>query len=454
MTREELVQLSTDELITLVLRQGEILLLLQEQIHLLSERVAQLEAHLAGRKPPKGKAAMGCVRPNVAKPAAEQQKPRKKRMQGFARKREESTHYVQHAVAKCPDCGCTLRGGYIRRRRQVLHIPVVPVQVIEHEIIARQCPQCGREAVPKVDLTAEVVGQHRVSAQTMSLVTTLREVGRVPLRTIQWYLRALHGLKLSLGELVAILHDVAKQGRATLERLKGQIRASPVVHGDETGWRENGRNGYIWTFSTPQIRYFLYRQSRSGKVVTEVLSEAFEGHLVSDFYGGYNRMEGRHQRCWTHLLRDIHELREEHPDDTVLQRWARRVYRLFLWAKAFHSGDAERRVRAQHLFERLLSGLCQPFLQGQRPQRTLCVRIERFLPELFAFVADPRVPADNNAAERSLRPLVVSRKISGGTRSPEGSNTKMVLASLFGTWHVQGLNPFESCHNLLLSPQV
>ena len=62
--------------------------------------------------------------------------------------------------------------------------------------------------------------------------------------------------------------------------------------------------------------------------------------------------------------------------------------------------------------------------------RVLCQRVERFLPELFTFVAEPRASADNNAAERSLRPTVVSRKISGGTRSPEGSNTKSVLASV------------------------
>ena len=342
----------------------------------------------------------------------------------------------------------------MRRRRQVLHIPLAPVQVIDHEVIARQCPQCGREVVPDVDLSAEVVDQHRVSAQTMSLIATLREVGRLPVRTIQWYLDTLHGLKLSVGELVEILHTVAKLGKATLERLLEQVRAGPVVHGDETGWRENGRNGYVWTFSTPEVRYFLYRHSRSGEVVTEALGEEFTGHLVTVFYGAYNRMLGPHQRCWVHLLRDIHKLKDEYPDDVVLHQWARRVHRIFSWAKGFRSEDNERRLRARYLFERLLNRVCQPSQQGQAPQRILCQRIDRFLSELFAFVADPRVPSDNNAAERSLRPLVVSRKISGGTRSLHGSNTKMSLASLFGTWQVCGQNPFRACQKLLLSPQV
>ena len=69
-------------------------------------------------------------------------------------------------------------------------------------------------------------------------------------------------------------------------------------------------------------------------------------------------------------------------------------------------------------------------------------------------MADPLVPADNNAAERSLRPLVISRKISGGTRSDQGTDSKMALASLFGTWHANGLNPFLACRQMLASPQL
>jgi transposase len=80
---------------------------------------------------------------------------------------------------------------------------------------------------------------------------------------------------------------------------------------------------------------------------------------------------------------------------------------------------------------------------------TLCKRVERFLPELFVFVAYPGVPSDNNLAERSIRPLVIARKISGGTRRSRGSSTRLGLASLFGTWMAQGLNPFHQCLALL-----
>ena len=88
----------------------------------------------------------------------------------------------------------------------------------------------------------------------------------------------------------------------------------PVVHADETGWREDGHNGYVWTFSTPTERYFL-RRGRGKAVVDEVLGDQFAGVLVSDFYAAYHHYDGPKQRCWAHLLRDIHDLRALYPDD-------------------------------------------------------------------------------------------------------------------------------------------
>jgi hypothetical protein len=89
-------------------------------------------------------------------------------------------------------------------------------------------------------------------------------------------------------------------------------------------------------------------------------------------------------------------------------------------------------------------------LEKEVPQRVLCQRCQRFIKELFHFVVDLRLPPDNNAAERAIRPLTVSRKISGGTSSARASETKGILASLFGTWRLQGLNPFIACSKRLM----
>ena len=112
-------------------------------------------------------------------------------------------------------------------------------------------------------------------------------------------------------------------------------------------------------------------------------------------------------------------------------------------------------LKREQLRERKLLAICRPFLSDPSVvQGKLCRRIERHIKELFVFVAEPAVPADNNPAERSLRHLVISRKISGGTRSEQGTERKMTLASLFGTWRAQGLNPLAACRQLLISPQL
>ena len=177
--------------------------------------------------------------------------------------------------------------------------------------------------------------------------------------------------------------------------------------------------------------------------------------MVSDCYAAYHHYDGPKQRCWAHLLRDIHDLRTLYPDDTPLARWADAVHGIYDRAKACTHPQAKRRRTAQLALERQLLALGQPFRHDpSATQAKLCRRIERHIRELFVFVAEPDVPADDNAAERSLRHLVISRKISGGTRSEQGTQSKMTLASLFGTWRAQGLNPLAACRQLLISPQL
>ena len=91
-----------------------------------------------------------------------------------------------------------------------------------------------------------------------------------------------HQLHLSVGAIVQAVHGVARQAETAVREVLEQVRASPVVQGDETGWRQDGSNGYVWTFSTPSERYFL-RRGRDKGVVDEVLDSSFSGVLVSRF---------------------------------------------------------------------------------------------------------------------------------------------------------------------------
>ena len=229
-----------------------------------------------------------------------------------------------------------------------------------------------------------------------------------------------------------------------------------MVHADETGWRQNGKNGYLWTFSTPTERYFQYG-GRDGAMVDQALGDAFAGVLVSDFYKAYDHVRCSHQRCWAHLLRDAHDLRKQYPKEAAVQTWVDALHRLYLDAVAFvatASADPLARAAAASRFDARLLALAQPFLTDRSaPQHILSKRIAHYLGELLTFVREPDVPPDNNAAERSLRHLVTTRKISGGSRSPDGTATKVALATLFGTWRAQDINPFLACRQLL-SPQA
>ena len=423
---------------------------LQAVIERLERRIADLE----GQAKPGGPPRMPGLKAKPGRKPPAQQGPRKQRRHGFARRRMTPTQRVEHAMDHCPDCGTQLSGGWTHRTREVIDLPQVPVEVTEHVYMARICPGCRRRCLPPTQLDGVVMGQQRLGVNLISLIATLREEARLPIGVIRKYLRIVHGLHVSKGAIVDAVHRTAQQGQAKVASILAQIRASPVVHADETGWREDGHNGYVWTFSTPDARYFL-RRGRGKAVVDEALGDSFSGVLVSDFYAAYHHYDGPKQRCWAHLLRDIHDLRARYPDDAPLAQWADAVHQLYRQAKACtHPQEASRRT-AQLALERRLLALCQPFLlDASATQAKLCRRIERHIKELFVFVAEPAVPSDNNAAERSLRHLVVSRKISGGTRSERGTDSKMTLASLFGTWRVQGLNPLTACRQLLRSPQL
>jgi len=404
----------------------------------LTQRIQELEARLSGRGGPTG---MPGLKPTSTKrpPRKTERKPR---AHGYARRRSTPTERVEHKMDKCPECDMTLGGGSVHHAREVIDIPVVPARIVEHVYIARECPKCQKRRVPTVDLPDEVVGHRRLGINLMSLIVSLREEGRLPIARIKWYLRVFHQLDLSVGAIVDICHQVAEKAKGTIEQILESLQTSPVVNVDETGWRQDGDKGYaaprhgrshLWIFRGAKSVYYKWG-NRAKEMMDKVLGEGCLATLVSDFYAAYNHYSGVKQRCWSHLLRDIHELTTLWPDDVGLKGWADGVHAIYVEAKAFNDPEEGARCAAQLHFEQKLLALCQPYWDDSKtPQHKLCRRIKRYIKELFVFVADPSVPADNNAAEHGLRGLVTSRKISGGTRSAKGTETKMALASLYST---------------------
>lgn len=252
------------------------------------------------------------------------------------------------------------------------------------------------------------------------------------------------------------------------QAIKKRVRKSAIVHGDETGWREGGQNGYIWCFCTPEgERYYEYDHSRAGAVVKRILGTQFKGTLVTDFYAAYNDLPCEHKRCWAHLLRDLHKLKEEHKDNEQVLSWTEQLRRLYDIAQDAIRGKGlwgrwpPTQRQREMLYIELVEGVAQlagPYANakehGTHPCHTLSKRLMLHQDSLFQFVLQSGLSADNNLAERSIRPVVVMRKVSGGTQSERGSRTRITLASLFGTWRTKGLNPFSECLFLLSQPST
>ena len=426
----------------------------------LQERVGELLAALAdpdGDEPGARATTMPGLKPTAPGKRRAPPAPRPRRAHGFGRKRMAPTARQVHADDRCPRCQTPLRGGTRRCRREVIEVIPARVEVTEYVYLVRRCPRCSGQWQPGPELAGVVVGQRRLGVGLLSLLAYLREELRLPIRAIQGYLATVAGLRLSMGSIVAALHLLAARAAGAVAGLQEAIRAGPVLHVDETGWREDGANGYAWTFSTEQKRVFVHG-GRDRGVLETALGDAYEGVLISDFYAVYTSYDGRHRYCWAHLRRDVDALTEQHPAAAAVRGWVVAIHAPNRRAKADAADparDPRRRQQQRQGYEAELGARCAPCLGvAEAPPRGLCERITKHLAEPFVFVEEPAVPPTTNAAERSLRHLVTCRKISGGTRSSVGTATKMALATLFGTWRLQGLNPLAQCRALLTQSQV
>ncbi len=415
-----------------------------------AQRIVELEeevARLRGGRP----GVDLCIKPSVAK---KEKGPRKKRKSSFSRHSLAANRVMYHALDECPDCGRPLSGGSTKWRHQVIDTPRVRVDVTDHVFVERRCGVCGKRWTPdaSVVLADIVVGKKSYGVGLMSLIAHLKTACRVPIGLIRKLMYTLYGIKISSGQIAEILHDVGELGESTYDDFLDTVRGSPVVNADETGWREDGVNGYIWSFSSPDVRYYTYRHSRGSIVAKEVLGEEFTGALTCDFYAAYNFYEGEKQRCWVHLIRDLKALVEKNPDLPDVAAWYPLVKDVYERAKdtiLMRYTDHER-SKLREGFERELLAVCKPYTGNKTaPQRVLAERMERFIGELFVFVQCPEVPSENNAAERAIRPAVVARKISGGTRSERGSKTSSILRTLFETWALQGRNTMDACREMI-----
>jgi hypothetical protein len=353
----------------------------------------------------------------------------------------------------CPQCDGRL-AKLRKHRRLVEDLIRSTVKTTCYHTRSGICPNCRRRIesrAPGQPPAANLPhGQLGVNALTTAAILRVRH--RLPFRQIAQLLMDLPGLRVSAGAIVKQVKRLAKWLDGKYQDLLRRMRASEHVHVDETGWRIDGKNFWLWAFTDPTFTLYHVDQSRGGKVPLKLLGKAFGGTVIADFYGAYDRLNGKKQRCLTHLLREVKELSEadatfaDCPLSRKLSRWCKEALRLKKrWEEL---DDAHYEVKASRLEDRLDELTRGP--SDHADARRLCKRLTRHRGELTRFLWEEKLDGTNNAAERALRPAVVMRKITGGSRSRAGAAAWTKLASLMRTADQRGLGVYDATQKLIL----
>jgi hypothetical protein len=283
-----------------------------------------------------------------------------------------------------------------------------------------RCRCCQRTCQGRGDL--ELPGSH-IGPRARLLTCYSRAHLGISLGKTRDLLHDFFGLTISRPGLLGHLRWGGQLFAPVVDELQELLRQSPVVQSDETGWRIDGRAAWAWCFRDPRLALFLIDRHRSRDVLIRALGGSFAGTLVSDFYAAYNGLDCAKQRCLVHLLRELAKLREELPWQSA-RAFIQPLIDLFRDAIQLGKDREELGPAKFHEAYRRLIDRFDELMLGTRSRHPDCVRIWKRLykhcDELFTFLDDPAVPADNNGTERDIRSLAAARN-DGGTHRADWS---------------------------------
>jgi transposase len=353
-------------------------------------------------------------------------------------------HREQHRESHCPDCGGKLTPCNVTRQRYIEDIPQdVHVEVAEHTIHRDWCPRCRKMVEPKVPeaLPNATIG-NRLLVMSAWLHYALGNTISPILSVFNFHLQ----LVLTPGGLVQMWHRLAEILKSWYEEIAAEIVLAGVLHADETGWRINGRLGWLWCFTTPTATLFAIERSRASPVVLKFITEQFAGVLVSDFWAAYNLLVCAKQKCLVHLLRDLERVERYKDTSGDWTRFAKKLRRLIRDAIRLRKrGEDLNPAAYERRYHRIQQRL-QVMIEmdwTNRQVRRLVKRLRRHQHELFTFLLKHEVPFENNFAERIIRLAVILRKNSYNNRSDKGASTQAILMSVFTTLKQRGLHPIK-----------
>ena len=358
--------------------------------------------------------------------------------------------------ATCPMCGERVRETHVASQYQEDLPPVQPV-VRRFDIHIGTCEGCHRRVQGRHPLqTSEALGAAGVQLgpHAVALAVQLNKQFGVSFGKIATLFRERFGLRVTASAVVRALHRVAAKGQPTYAALCETVRTSAVVAPDETGWKVGGLLHWLWVFATAMTTVYRICPGRGFAEAASVLGADFAGGLSRDGWAPYRQFtEAFHQSCLGHLLRRCRVLQRDHPRARLPARIARILHKALTVRDRHAAGDVSAHgvdVARGHLFHQLLDALADvgTIPEVQRFARHLTTE----LPAIFSFLVDPALDATNWRAEQAIRPAVITRKMCGGNRSPEGAETQQVLTSILRTAQQRHLDADAVITTLLHAP--
>lgn len=365
----------------------------------------------------------------------------------------------------CPNCGCDdlthIEDLKDHLQEDIVFQPRPYVTNFRHH--QAFCPRCNRAVVQSSK--GEVLNSH-IGPTTKAAAVYLRYGLRIPYRKVRELFNVFFNMSFVPASAMAFDRTATRKGVPIYRDLKEKLRASAVVHCDETYWREDGVGHYVWYAGNDDLAFFHINRHRSSQVAQSILGNSFDGVLTTDGYAAYNAVNPKdRQTCLAHLIRKSKEIKQE-----ILQRRPRFQDRQSirfcdsipaLLSKACDIGDKfivnKIPKNLSGAFERRMvsavNTICMTKLSDKKAETLRCRLIDpnKEYNRLFTFLKYPEVQPTNNQAERSLRDIVIFRKICFGTRSPEGSYSHSVLPSLILTAKRQGTHPLSFLQTLFSS---
>jgi transposase len=346
----------------------------------------------------------------------------------------------------CRACSHPLVGADAEpHRHQVIEIPRIAPVVSEYQLHTLDCQWCG---IRTRALLPDGVPTRNFGPRLQAMVSVASGSYRMSKRTIEEMLEDFFGVEISLGSIANLEQATSDALVEPVAEVAQEIKQSPVVHADETGWYQRSKRAWLWVVATTQLACFLVSYSRGAKIAKQLLGEAFKGFLVSDRWAAYEWVDvRRRQLCWAHLIRQFIGFQDYGGKAKRLGRALElRATKMFRMWHQVRDGTLSRARFRLHMLPIKRAVLAHLRACARLPVGKVAGRAREILalePALWTFITQRGIEPTNNHAERLVRHGVLWRKSSFGTDSEAGSRFVERILTTVATLRLQNRNVLD-----------